>query len=140
MGKKKIQKSPRCFTTTLGIEFIVGRDRYQNDDMVKHYKRNNPNYWWFHADKISSCHAILFSDHPKKQDIKEVAYKIWKYSKLKKQNIGYVVFTQLYNINPTDVPGMVKHEKNVMKRKQVTKEEGKMLEEEGKMLEPDVCF
>ena len=139
MGKKKTQQPPRCFETESGVEFIVGRDRYQNHDMVKHYKRNNPNYWWFHADKISSCHAILFSDDPTKQDIREVAYKIWKYSKLKKQKIGYVVFTQLYNINPTDVPGMVKHEKNVMKRKQVTKEEGKMLEE-CKMLEPDVCF
>ena len=133
MGKKKPQQPPRCFETESGVEFIVGRDRYQNDDMVKHYKRNNPNYWWFHADKISSCHAILFSDDPTKQDIREVAYKIWKYSKLKKQNIGYVAFTQLKNIKPTDIPGMVLHGRNVIKRTQVNKRDGKRLE-------PDVCF
>jgi predicted ribosome quality control (RQC) complex YloA/Tae2 family protein len=133
MGKKKSQQSPRKFETESGIEFIVGRDRYQNDEMVKQYKRINPNYWWFHADKISSCHAILFSNEITKQDIREVSYKIWKYSKLKKQNIGYVAFTQLKNIKSTDIPGMVLHEKNVIKRIQVNKREGRVLE-------PDVCF
>ena len=128
MGKKKTQQPPRCFETESGVEFIVGRDRYQNHDMVKHYKRNNPNYWWFHADKIPSCHAILFSDDPTKQDIREVAYKIWKYSKLKKHNIGYVAFTQLKNIKSTDIPGMVLHGRNVVKRTQVTKNQGKIYE------------
>ena len=34
MGKKKTQQPPRCFETESGVEFIVGRDRYQNDDMA----------------------------------------------------------------------------------------------------------
>jgi predicted ribosome quality control (RQC) complex YloA/Tae2 family protein len=131
MGKKnKKVGPPREFETTDGdetIRFILGRSQDQNDIMVRNAKRENQNYWWFHADKVPSCHAILFTDKSKltKKEIQDVSNKIRDYSKLKKMNSGYVIYTQIKNIHLTDIPGRVVHGLNVVKRCQVKREFGK---------------
>jgi len=131
MGKKNKKVSPpREFETTDGdetIRFILGRSQEQNDLIVRNAKKENPNYFWFHADKIPSCHAILFTDKPKltKKEIQDVSNKIRDYSKLKKMNSGYVIYTKIKNIHLTDIPGRVVHGLNVVKRCQVKREFGK---------------
>ncbi len=131
MGKKNKKVSPpREFEITDGdetIRFILGRSQEQNDLIVRNAKKENPNYFWFHADKISSCHAILFTDKPKltKKQIQDVSNKIRDYSKLKKMNSGYVIYTKIKNIHLTDIPGRVVHGLNVVKRCQVKREFGK---------------
>ena len=100
MGAKKVQ-SPREFVTNEGTRFILGRTQEQNDSIVRQYMKENQNFWWFHADKIPSCHAVLFTDESKltKNEIEEVSSKIREYSKLKYVSCGYVVYTQLKYIH-----------------------------------------
>ena len=133
MGKNKKVQPPREFETTDGeetIRFILGRSQEQNDIMVRNAKKENPNYFWFHADRVSSCHAILFTDKSKltKKQIQDVSNKIRDYSKLKRMYTGYVIYTQIKNIHLTDIPGRVVHGLNVVKRCQVRKEFGKKVE------------
>ena len=122
---KKVQ-SPREFYTSDDIRFILGRTAQQNDDIVREVQSINDNVWWFHADQVPSCHAILFTNNDKltTQQIKEVSYKILEYSsklkKLKKkQKIGYIIFTKIKNIRRTHIPGLVTHGRNKVKRFQI---------------------
>lgn len=112
------KKPPREFKTLSNIKFIIGRSAKQNSEIVSKCKKLNQKYWWFHADRIASCHAILFTDTKKlnNMDIAEVCYKIKEYSKLKNMKSEYVIYTQLNNIKLTNTPGLITHKNNKIKK------------------------
>jgi predicted ribosome quality control (RQC) complex YloA/Tae2 family protein len=93
------------------ITFYIGQHKNENFHVID---KGEPDDLWFHANDISSCHivAIVLKDianKEKKYIIKAGALLCKKYTnKLKSTREVEIIYTQIKNIEKTDIPGCVK--------------------------------
>lgn len=92
------------FKTLEGNVFQVGESQSENDMLVR---SSHPNWWWFHASNIPSCHAILETSTPSKSEIKYVAQHVKANCKLKHVKKGTVDYCQSKYVSCTNIKGLV---------------------------------
>ncbi|MCR5584165.1 MAG: NFACT family protein [Lachnospiraceae bacterium] len=56
-GKNKIKSNPLHFVSPEGINFYVGKNNMQNDELTFNFASNND--WWFHAKGCPGSHVIM---------------------------------------------------------------------------------
>lgn len=93
------------------ITFYIGQKQSENFDVID---MGNEYDLWFHANEISSCHvvAILPEDINKRElrSIIKIGSLLCKNNtnKLKSLTGVEIVYTQIKNLEKTNVPGCVK--------------------------------
>jgi predicted ribosome quality control (RQC) complex YloA/Tae2 family protein len=93
------------------ITFYIGQNQNENFEIID---KGNDNDFWFHANNISSCHVVAII--PENINKKELRYIIKmgallckiNTNKLKSLNNVKIVYTQIKNIEKTNIPGCVK--------------------------------
>jgi predicted ribosome quality control (RQC) complex YloA/Tae2 family protein len=93
------------------IKFYIGKNQNENFDVIDMGESND---LWFHANEISSCHVL--AKVPSDLNKKEIRYiiKMGAYlckintNKLKILNNVEIVYTEIKNIQKTEIPGCVK--------------------------------
>lgn len=93
------------------ITFYIGQKQSENFDVIDMGKNND---LWFHANDISSCHVVaIIPEDINKKDLRSI---IKMGSLLCKNNTNKLtslngvefVYTQIKNLEKTNVPGCVK--------------------------------
>ncbi|WP_129044937.1 Rqc2 family fibronectin-binding protein [Companilactobacillus metriopterae] len=99
-GKNKKKKKKRIvgeqFKTTNGIEFVVGKNNIENDQLTM--KLSQKNHYWLHVKDIPGSHVILKSSEPDEQSIVEAASVAAYYSKARNSSKVPVDYLQVKNI------------------------------------------
>ena len=93
------------------ITFYIGQKQSENFDVID---KGTDDDLWFHANEISSCHVVAIL--PEDINKKELKYIIKMGALLCKQNTNKlkslhdveILYTQIKNIEKTNVPGCVK--------------------------------
>lgn len=88
--------------TYLDIQFIIGTNQNENDEIVKQYKKENPNYIWCHLHKSSSAHCIILSECVNKKHLQFAKQNIQN-----KNTNEKIIYTTLQNVNTTNKKGQV---------------------------------
>lgn len=92
----------------------IGQNAADNDSIITAAKQND---YWFHLDKLPSPHVIICGDNPiDKQMIYYCAGLVKGRSKYKDISKVTVVYTEIKNVQKTDVAGkvMIKKERSVV--------------------------
>ena len=92
------------------ITFYIGQNSNENFDVIDKGKDDD---LWFHANNISSCHVV--ADIPYDISKKDIKYIIRAGSMLCKNNTNKlknlrnieIIYTQIKNIEKTNIPGCV---------------------------------
>lgn len=79
----------------------VGRNADDNDWIVKH---SNPEWIWFHAKDIPSCHVVIETGMPTKPEIQQAAEYVRNGCKNKYVGVEYCPIS---NLKITNIPGLV---------------------------------
>jgi predicted ribosome quality control (RQC) complex YloA/Tae2 family protein len=93
------------------ITFYIGQNKNDNFDIID---KGESNDLWFHANEISSCHIVAIipkdiSNKEQKYIIKAGALLCKKYTnKLKTLREIEIIYTQIKNIEKTQISGCVK--------------------------------
>jgi hypothetical protein len=93
------------------ITFYIGQNKNENFDVID---KGTPNDLWFHANETSSCHIVAIipkdiSNKEQKYIIKAGALLCKKYTnKLKALREIEIIYTQIKNIEKTQISGCVK--------------------------------
>lgn len=90
--------------TVAGITYFLGESALENHQLLKQAQKN---HWWFHLNDCESGHCIINTRNINPNIITIAGNYIKKYSKLKKDNMVNICYTQVENINILDKPGMV---------------------------------
>jgi len=94
------------------ITFYIGQNKNENFDVID---KGDSDDLWFHGNDMSSCHVVAII--PKDLSKKEIKYivKMGAFlckkntSKLSKQHdFVEIIYTQIKNIEKTNIPGCVK--------------------------------
>jgi predicted ribosome quality control (RQC) complex YloA/Tae2 family protein len=93
------------------ITFYIGKNKHENFDVID---KGSSDDLWFHANDISSCHVVaILPDDINKKDLKYIIKtgallcKI-NTNKLKSLDDVEILYTQIKNIEKTNIPGCVK--------------------------------
>ena len=88
-------------------QILIGKHAKGNDTIINIAKKAHQNNLWFHFDKISSPHIILFNgnDQIEKRYLYQIANKLWEYRNAPKNT--KVIYTEIKNISLTEIPGTV---------------------------------
>lgn len=97
------------------ITFYIGQNKNENFNVID---KGHSDDLWFHANDISSCHVVAIV--PKNLSKKDIKYIIKmgailckkNTNKLKDQNGIEIIYTQIKNIEKTNIPGCVKINEN----------------------------
>ena len=93
------------------VTFYIGQNKNENFDVID---KGEPDDLWFHANDISSCHVVAII--PPDIDKKELKSIITIGAQLCKQNTSNlnkqrafveIIYTQIKNIEKTNIPGCV---------------------------------
>ena len=108
--KSRPDKGIRCYLTTLGREFYVGRNNIQNDYLTTKLAKKSD--WWFHVKGGHGSHAIMVCDigeDPDARDFTEVAEAAAYYSGFREGENVAVDYTEVRNVKKPSgaVPGKV---------------------------------
>jgi hypothetical protein len=93
------------------ITFYIGQNKNENFDVID---KGDPEDMWFHANHESSCHIVAIipsdiSNKEKKYIIKAGGLLCKKYTnKLKSLRDIEIIYTQIKNIEKTNIAGCVK--------------------------------
>lgn len=93
------------------ITFYIGQNKNENFDVID---KGEPDDLWFHANELSSCHIVAIipkdiSNKEQKYIIKAGALLCKKYTnKLKSLRQVEIIYTQIKNIEKTQISGCVK--------------------------------
>lgn len=93
------------------ITFYIGKNKNENFDVID---KGESDDLWFHANDISSCHVVAII--PKDLSKKDIKYIVkmgallckQNTSKIKDQTGVEIIYTQIKNIEKTNIPGCVK--------------------------------
>jgi len=93
------------------IKFYIGKNQNENFDVIDIGEQND---LWFHANETSSCHVL--AKVPNNINKKEIRYIVkmgaflckTNTNKLKSLNNVEIVYTEIKNIQKTEIPGCVK--------------------------------
>jgi len=99
------------------IKYILGKNAKENFQLIDLAKIENQNYWWFHLDKFPSGHCVVMTENINNEIINIASNFVKENSKVKNmKNIG-VIYTQIKNVQKTEILGMVniKGKRNVIK-------------------------
>ena len=98
------------------ITFYIGRQKNENFDVID---KGDENDLWFHSNESSSCHVVAIipanlTSKEKRYIIKTGGFICKKYtSKLKNVPNVEIIYTEVKNIEKTNIDGCVKIKGNV---------------------------
>ena len=114
--KKNLEKSkPLTFTTSEGVQGLIGKNNIQNDQLT--FRQARPRDEWFHVKQIPGSHVILkvqdlvFGKDYTEQSLLEAAREAAKHSSAKEGERVSVDHTkQMYVKKPAgSAPGFVRY-------------------------------
>jgi predicted ribosome quality control (RQC) complex YloA/Tae2 family protein len=93
------------------ITFYIGKNKNENFDVID---KGDSDDLWFHVNDTSSCHVVAII--PKDLSKKDIKYIVkmgallckQNTSKIKNQDGIEIIYTQIKNIEKTNIPGCVK--------------------------------
>ena len=106
---QKFKPKPRRFTTSTGIEYVVGRNNRENDYIT--FKLGGKTDLWLHTKDIPGCHVVAFTGgaEPDAATVYELAASAAFFSKGKEsENVAVDYVPLRYVKKPSGAkPGMV---------------------------------
>ncbi len=108
--KDRPDKGLRCYLTTGGREFYVGRNNMQNDYLTTKFAKKSD--WWFHVKGGHGSHVIMLCENgedPDAGDFTEAAAAAAYYSGFREGENVAVDYTEIRNVKKPSgaVPGKV---------------------------------
>jgi predicted ribosome quality control (RQC) complex YloA/Tae2 family protein len=90
------------------IIYKLGQNAKENFDLIDQALITNKDYWWFHLDDYPSGHCIIETTKITNQIINNAERLIKMHSKYDSMKGLKIVYTQIKNINKTNIIGQVR--------------------------------
>ena len=97
--RRRDPMAPTRFSSTDGMDLLVGRNKLQNDHLVLHLARGND--MWLHAQAVQGSHVVIRVPRGKsvpKETLLDAANLALHFSKGRKSGSGHVAYAQCKHV------------------------------------------